>query len=231
MIDGRTVLAIIPARGGSKGLPRKNVLDVAGKPMVAWSVESAKASRYVDRVVLSTDDVEIAEVARRYGCDVPFMRPPELARDESLVDAAVIHALDHLDHQYDYLVLLEPTTPLRTGADIDACLELCVSRGAPVCISVSEPPQSPYWAVTIDTGGRVKFLFDGVLVTSRRQELARTYRINGGVYVADTAWYRRHKTFFSDETVGYVMPPERSFDIDSKLDLITVNAMLDKGAL
>jgi N-acylneuraminate cytidylyltransferase len=231
MINGKAVLAIIPARGGSKGLPRKNVLDVGGKPMIAWSVESAKRSRYVDRVVLSTDDMEIAAIARRYGCDVPFMRPPEFARDDSLIDAAVIHTLDHLDRQYDYFVLLEPTTPLRTGGDIDACIELCLSRHAPVCISISEPPHSPYWAVTLENGERVKLVFDGALVASRRQELATTYMINGGVYVADTAWYRQHKTFLADETVAYVMPPERSFDIDSMLDLVAVNAILEKGSL
>lgn len=226
MIDGKTVLAVIPARGGSKGLPRKNVLEVGGKPMIVHSLETARRARYVDRTVLSTDDAEIAEVARRFGGDVPFMRPAELARDESPIDRALIHALDQMEQPYDYLVLLEPTTPLRTAADIDACIALCRARNAPACISVSEPPHSPYWTVTLQSDDTVKLLFGDSLLSARRQELPKAYMINGGVYVARVDWYREHRTFLSPQTLGYVMPPERSYDVDSRLDLMTVNMLL-----
>lgn len=226
MIDSKRVIAVIPARGGSKGLPRKNVLDVGGKPMLAWSVEAARRSRYVDRVVLTTDDQEIAEIGKRYGADVPFIRPAELARDDSLIDGVLIHTLDSVAESYDYIVLLEPTTPLRNAEDIDACISLCNQKGAPACISISEPPHSPYWMVTRQGDATVGLLLGDSLLSSRRQDLPKAYIINGGVYVADTFWYRKKRTFLAPETLGYVMPPERSYDVDLQLDLQTVNMIL-----
>ena len=159
MISSYSVLALIPARGGSKGVPRKNVRDLAGRPMIAWTIEAAHGSRYVDRIVLSSDDEEIIKTARQHGCDVPFVRPPELATDEADSLSVVRHALSMLPEHYDFLVLLQPTSPLRVTADIDGAVERCAETGAAVCVSVCETDKSPYWMLHLEPGGVVRPLF------------------------------------------------------------------------
>ncbi len=226
MIDGKTVLGIIPARGGSKGLPRKNLLEVGDKPMLAWGIEAAAKSRYIDRTVISTDSDEIAAVARRFGGDVPFLRPAALAQDDSPIDLAILHALDTLGGNFDYFVMMEPTVPLKTTEDIDGCIALCLARRAPACVAISEPPQPPYWMVTTDSEARIGLLLGREMLARRRQELPKAYTITGAAYVARTEWYRRTRTFMDPATVGYVTPPERSVDIDTQLDLLVVNSLL-----
>lgn len=224
MIQGKKVLAVIAARGGSKRLRRKNVLEAGGKPMVAWSIVAGQGSRYIDRLILSSDDDEIIDVARQWKCDVPYRRPDGLAGDTARIEDALIHALDHIEDDYDYLVLLQATSPLRTSADIDACLELCVEAGAPAAITVSEPGKSPYWMFRLDSSGHLQPLIDGDDVP--RQNPPITYVINGAVYVARVPWFREHTKFFTPETLAHVMPPERSLDVDSEIDLLTARAIL-----
>ena len=149
MIHGKKVLALIPARGGSKGLPRKNVLLLGGRPLLAWSILAARGSAHVDRIVVSSEDREIIETAREWGAEVPFVRPAELARDETSGMDVVLHALDQAGQGFDYVVLVQPTSPLRTPQDIDACLERCLETGAPACVSVCEPAKSPHWMYTL----------------------------------------------------------------------------------
>jgi N-acylneuraminate cytidylyltransferase len=136
MIEGQSVLAVIPARGGSKGVPRKNLRDVAGRPLIAWTIAAARGSSHIDRLVLSSDDEEIMETARRHGCDVPFRRPAELATDEADSMAVVMHAVETLAERYDYVVLLQPTSPLRASADIDGAIATCLRHMAPSCVTV-----------------------------------------------------------------------------------------------
>ena len=216
MIEGKSVLAIIPARGGSKGVPRKNVRGVAGKPLIAWSIDEAKKSGYIDRLVLSSDDAEIIETAKAWGCEVPFVRPAELARDESPgIDPGALP-------KYDIVVLLQATSPLRSMADIDGCIQHCISNGAKACVSVSEAEQSPYWMYRLGSEGQMQPLMpENEFV--RRQDLPSTYILNGAVYVAFSDWLVEHKTFVSSETLGFVMPSERSLDIDTELDLQILN--------
>ena len=133
MIGDKSVLALIPARGGSKGVPGKNIRPAGGKPLIAWTIEAAKCSRYIDRLILSTDDPAIVAVAKQFGCDVPFMRPAELATDQADSMVVVRHALQAIGERYDYLVLLQPTSPLRIAADIDAAVERCLQSDAPTC--------------------------------------------------------------------------------------------------
>ena len=171
MIEGRSILAVIPARGTSRGLPGKNTLLAGGKPVIAWSIEAAQASRYVDRVILSSEDEEIMEMARQWNCEVPFARPPELATDAARIEDALLHALDTIVETYDYLVLLQPTSPLRSAEDIDRCLEICQRTGAPACVSVSEPRRSPYWMYRVEDDGRMEPLFDDGPEIHRRQDL------------------------------------------------------------
>jgi N-acylneuraminate cytidylyltransferase len=218
LIDGLRVLALVPARGGSKGLPRKNVLDLAGRPLIAWTLAAAQDSGYVDRCVVSTDDAEIAAVARANGGDVPFMRPRELARDSSGTFAAIQHALENIPG-YDILLLLQPTSPLRTGSDIDGTLEQLQRHAAPSCVSVVEPAKSPYWAYEVDDRNHLVPLLDEKLARLRRQDLPKSYVLNGAVYAARVDWLLRHKEFLGRETVPYIMPVERSMDIDTAFDL------------
>lgn len=225
MIHGKTILAVIPARGGSKGLPRKNILPLGGRPLLAWTVAAARGARLLDRFVLSSEDQEIIEVAKSVGCEVPFVRPRELAADDTPGIAPILHALRVLPERYDYVVLLQPTSPLRIASDIDDCIERCHSMGASACVSVTPATKTPYWYYRLDEQERLCPLLDGPRAT-RRQDLPECFLLNGAVYVARTQWLLETKTFLTDETLGWVMPRERSLDIDSREDLALCEVLL-----
>lgn len=220
MINGKTVLAVITARGGSKGIPRKNIRNVAGKPLIAWTIEEARKSRYMDRLILSSEDREIMDVAEKWGCEVPFARPMELALDSTPGVEPVLHAIKTLPEKYDYVVLLQPTSPLRKAEDIDGCIELCVSRSAKSCVSVTEPDKSPYWMYKLDAKGRLQSLMITGEIFNRRQDLPKVYAINGAIYIAECEWLIQKRSFVVEgETVTYEIPKERSLDIDTELDV------------
>lgn len=217
MIGGKSVLAVITARGGSKGLPGKNIRPLGGKPLLAWTIEAAKASKYVDRVITTTDDDSIMAIALACGSETPFKRQASLASDEAASIDVVLDALERCGG-YDYVVLLQPTSPLRAAGDIDGALELCEKSGAPACVSVGRAAQNPYWMFTIGQDGSMTPLFPEKL-PARRQDLSAVYALNGAVYVARTAWLVAERTFISPRTVAYEMPRERSVDIDTESDL------------
>lgn len=223
MIDGKSVLAIIPARGGSKGVPQKNIRLLAGKPLISWAIEEAGKSKYIDRIIVSTDDPVIAQTARQFGGDVPFLRPSELARDDTPGIAPVLHALDELPTKYDLVVLLQPTSPLRTIEDIDGCIGQLITTKSKSCVSVVEPDKSPFWTYSIDDKECLVPLLDNKF--DRRQDIPSVYALNGAVYVAESAWLKSKKSFVSTETVAYIMPRERSIDIDTELDLEICNIL------
>jgi CMP-N-acetylneuraminic acid synthetase/nucleoside-diphosphate-sugar epimerase len=226
MIEQLSVLAVIPARGGSKGIPRKNIHPLAGKPLIAWTAQAAAAARYIDRVILSSEDDAIIETARSLGVDVPFVRPVELARDDTPGVDPVIHAVRTVPG-YDLVVLLQPTSPLRTADDIDAAIELLVSSGAMCCVSVTEATNHPYWTYKTDTGGRLApFIEVPPGTATRRQDLPKALAINGALYVARIPWFLEHRTFLAADTIGLEMPAERSIDIDSSADLHTAEQLL-----
>lgn len=212
------ILALIPARGGSKGLPGKNIRLLAGKPLIAWSIEAALASRYLSRVVVSSEDETILDRARAYGAETPFVRPESLARDDTPGIDVVLHALDALPG-FDWVVLLQPTSPLRTTGDIDASIQRCLESGAPACVSVCEADASPWWMFSLDGDGRMRSFLPPEQRPARRQDLPALYALNGAVYVARVDWLRQTRSFLTEETVAYVMPPERSVDIDTAFDL------------
>jgi N-acylneuraminate cytidylyltransferase len=218
MIKGKTVLAIIPARGGSKGVPRKNIREVGGKPLIAWTIEEAKKSKYIDRLILSSDDEEIIKIAKSWDCDVPFVRPQELAQDDTPGIVPVLHALDMLPG-YGMVVVLQITSPLRSVRDIDDCIESCATENVKSCVSVTEAEESPYWMYTLGQKGNLQSLIPATTAFSRRQDIPPVYVLNGAVYTADCEWLRQEKTFLKEQTRGYVMPKERSLDIDTELDL------------
>lgn len=226
MISGLRVLAIVPARGGSKGVSRKNLRVVGGKPLLAWTIEAARDSRYVDRVVVSSDDDEIMAVASSWGGDVPFRRPAELARDETPGIAPVLHAVNALPG-YDLIVLLQPTSPLRQTQDIDACLEELERRAAPSCVSVCEAECHPYLAFQYLEDATLRgFVDDAAVRNMRRQDFPAAWRLNGAVYAARVPWLLDVRTFVATGTVGYRMPTERSLDVDTLEDLAAADARL-----
>lgn len=215
------MLGVIPARGGSKGVPGKNIRLVAGKPLIALAIEQAGKSAYIDRTAVSSDDQKIISVALQWGGDVPFIRPAELAADETPGIAPVLHALDQLPG-YDYVVLLQPTSPLRLLEDIDGCIHRCVSTGAPACVTVVLAAESPYWMFAVDEEFRLQSLLGLPSMGTRRQELPAAYSINGAVYVARVDWLRKTGTFINEQTTGYIMPRERSIDLDDEQDFEAV---------
>ncbi len=226
MIEDKSVLGIIAARGESKGLPGKNVRSLQGKPLIAWTIEAAKPSRFIDRLILSSEDAEIIEAAKRYGCEVPFVRPRELATDQSSIIDAIRHALETLPETYDYLVLLQPTSPLRTTEDIDNCLALCHEKGAPAAVSVVAADKPPQWMYQVDDDSRLCPVIPVKSDVFRRQDLPPVYLLNGAVYVSRCDRIKDQNDFISPETVAYEMPKNRSADIDSELDFMWVNALL-----
>jgi N-acylneuraminate cytidylyltransferase len=218
MIESQSVLAIITARGGSKRLVGKNIIPLAGKPLIAWTVEASQSSQYIDRTILSSDDKNIIKVAREYGCDVPFVRSKELSMDETNSVDVVIDALSKVPH-YDWFVLLQPTSPLRLGEDIDGCLRNVMLSGYNCAVSICETSKSPYWAFMKNEQGQLEKLIPDVYPETIRQKLPQTYTLNGAIYAARTDWFMQNRCFITDETYGYEMPKERSEDIDDYFDV------------
>jgi CMP-N-acetylneuraminic acid synthetase len=210
------VLGLIPARGGSKGIPRKNVRTIAGKPLIAWTIEAALRSSGLAKVIVSTDDDEIAAAARAVGAEVPFRRPAELAADNTPGVEPVLHAIDQLP-EHDAVLLLQPTSPLRTAGDIDALLAVAERTGAPSIVSVCEPDHHPAWMYRLGDGAVLEPLMPSPVV-ARRQDLPTAYALNGAMYFAHCNWLRLNRAFLGPETVGHPMPPERSVDIDTWFD-------------
>lgn len=210
------ILAVIPARGGSKGVPRKNIRELAGKPLIAWTIEEAKKSKYIRTTIVSSDDEEIIEVAKHYGAQVPFVRPAHLAQDDTPGVEPILHVLEKCP-EYDYVVVLQPTSPLRTVEDIDGTIERALEGNSDFCVSVSEVTQSPYWMYTLQHDSVIQPLLDVPLVF-RRQDLPKVYTLNGAVYMAKVDKLKETKNFITTETLAYTMPEERSLDIDEERD-------------
>ena len=227
-----TFVALIPARGGSKRLPRKNLLPLAGKSLLAWTVEAASSARHIDRVILSTDDAEIATMGRVSGAEVPFVRPAGLAGDSASTLDVMLHALRTLHgngETCDYLVVLQPTSPLRTAADIDAAIELLQAKRADAVISVCESEHPPEWSNTLPEDLSMSAFYRPGSRSMRSQDLPKTYRLNGAIYI-----YRARRLLASgsldmdDNSYAYVMPRERSIDIDGAFDFVLAQLLLQR---
>ena len=221
MIGGRSVLAVITARGGSKGLPRKNVLPFRGEPLIVWTIRAAQASAHIDRLIVSTDDAEIAAVCRAERCDVPFTRDPALASDTATSVDVVLDAAGRVPG-YGVVVLLQPTSPLRTPGDIDETLSLMQRSGAPSAATVSEAPCHPFLIFRRDSEERLEAYAEPPAGQSlRRQDLPEALQLNGAVYAADLAWMRANRALVkAGETAAVIMPAERSTDIDTLEDFL-----------
>ena len=221
MVNRRSI-ALIPARGGSKGLPRKNIKFINGKPLIAWTIEAALNSSCFSRVVVSTEDQEIASIAEDFGAEVPFIRPPELAGDQAKSIDVVIQALNWFAERgedYQQLGLLQPTSPLRNQRDICNAWDSFDLKKAGAVVSVCECEHSPLWMNRLPEDLSMgDFLSKGILNQSR-QGLNKFYRLNGAIYLAEKDYLLENYGFFGSRTFAFIMPQERSVDIDSELDL------------
>lgn len=230
MFNNERILGMIPARGGSKGLPGKNIRPLAGKPLLVWTIEEAKKSTYIDRLVLSSEDQKIIEVAKQYGCEVPFIRPKELALDHSSSIDVMVHCLKHLD-EYDWVMMLQPTSPFRTANDIDQCIEYCFNKKAVSCVSVTETEKSPFWMYYLDQESKLKHVIDTKKTALRRQDLPEVVSLNGAIYLVRCKWFLKNQSFISKDTIGFRMPKERSLDIDTEWDFNLANAILTMNSM
>jgi CMP-N,N'-diacetyllegionaminic acid synthase len=224
------ILGLINARGGSKSIPHKNLAPLAGKPLIAWTIEAALGSRSLARIIVSTDDPEIAETARAWGATVPFMRPAELARDDTPGIMPVLHAVEWLaeNESYlpEYIMLLQPTSPLRTTEDIEAAIDLARERRAEAVVSVNEAPTHPYWMKRLTDDGQ---LTDFLLLERpyfQRQDLPRALSLNGAIFLIRRDSLLREKTLHPARTYPYFLPAERAIDIDEPWDLYLAELVL-----
>jgi CMP-N,N'-diacetyllegionaminic acid synthase len=224
------ILAIILARGGSKRLPRKNILPLRGKPLIAWTIERARNSQFIHKIVVSTDDKDIAQISKTYGAIVPFIRPAALAGDDSPSVEAVVHALDFLKERgYNpaVVILLQPTSPLRRTSDIDRALELFLHGQCKSVVSVCELNHPLTSCFTI-ANNYMEPLLDKIKLEEANKSM-KIYVPNGAVYITSTQHVRSYNSFFSKETLPYVMPPHRSIDIDSEADFYLVDHLMGES--
>ena len=217
MYKNKTFLAIIPARGGSKRLPRKNVLDLNGKPLIAYSIEAGLDSSYIDKVVVTSDDDEILTISKKYGA-VTINRPNELASDIATTFDAIKHAVDNCE-KYDYIVLLQPTSPLRNEKHIDEAVELLESKKSNAVVSVCKMDHNPMWSNVLDHSLSMKGFLGDEILNKRGQDLDKYYRLNGAIYICETDKLLKEESFFlKDNIFAYKMNRESSIDIDEEID-------------
>jgi len=228
------MLAIIPARGGSKGVPKKNIKPLAGKPLILWTIEAAKKTEKIDRIILSTDDDEIANTCRNQGIEIPFLRPKELAQDDSKAIDNYIYTIEELkkreENIYEDFVVLQPTSPLRKAEDIDNAIELFINKDADSVISFSEASHHPLWAKKIDTNQKITNYFHEDASLKNRQELPIAYMPNGALFIFKYSLLRTKYTYYTDKTFAYIIPSERSVDIDTEFDFKFAEFLLKQYA-
>ena len=230
MIGGKSVLALIPARGGSRRLPRKNILPLGGKPLIGWSIDTGLALPEVDAVVVSTDDGEIADVARSLGAQVPWLRPVHLASDTASSNDVIAHALEHCRHQgraFDLLLLLQPTSPFRDAALLRRALAICAPTGEPV-VGFAPARSHPGWCFFVDEAGHVRPVLDGDGVTRRSQDLPPVFEVSGNLYAMGAQEFQRDRSFFTASTRALVSEDRRlNVDIDDEFDWLVAQAVAD----
>jgi len=231
MLDGKRVIAVVPARGGSKSIPGKNIRPLGGKPLLAWSIEVARQVSEIDRVIVSTDDAQIAAVGRAHGAEV-YTRPPHLATDEALVIDALKDLLRTLQAEGEtpeWAILLEPTCPLRAAEDVRDCLKLAVQGGYDSVATFKDAELNPHRAWRLIDGVPEVFI-PGAIPWLPRQKLPKAYQLNGAVYVFRTSLLAQEaKSLLVGKLGAVLMPRERSQDIDDAIDFTIVEALLKES--
>ena len=221
MINGKSVLAIIPARSGSKGIPNKNIRLLNGKPLIAWTIDAAKDSQYIDKIIVTTDSKNIAKYAKKHKADVPFLRPSELATDNTSGIEVIRHALKwHSDNNlsYDWFIYLQPTSPFRRSIHIDeALLILAGNQQSTSLRSVCEAKNNPFWMRVINAEGFLEEFIATEKLYHNRQNLPKVFMLNGAIYISDCAIFLKYKSF-NTKCIPYIMDHLSSIDIDTEDD-------------
>jgi CMP-N,N'-diacetyllegionaminic acid synthase len=225
-----TVLAIIPARAGSRGIPQKNIALVAGKPLIAWTIAAAQATPGLHRVIITTNCEKIAAVGRQYGAEVPFLRPEPLALDDTPGIYPILHALrwleEHEAYKPDYVMCLQPTSPLRNSVDISGAIDLAAEKKADAVVSVTPVLHHPAWVKRVDDSGRLQEFLPPKGGDFQRQNLPPLYALNGAIYLARRQVLMEQETWYTSDTYAWLMPPERSLDVDTPWDLYLAELIL-----
>lgn len=230
------ILAIIPARSGSKGLPDKNIKELNGKPLMAYTIEAAIKSGIFNTVFVSTDSLEYSEIAKKYGAEVPFIRDENLSKDNSKISDVIIDILEKYENfgkKFDYFMLLQPTSPLRDEVEIIATYKVLKEKTANSVIAVCEAEHSPLWMNTLNQD----LCMDKFINVSNknRQELKKYFRINGAIYLSKVEYYKKYKNFYENTSVAYIMSKEKSVDIDTILDFkfaeFLIKCLLEKESV
>jgi CMP-N,N'-diacetyllegionaminic acid synthase len=224
------ILAIIPARSGSKGLKDKNIKNLNGKPMISYTIEAAFESGIFSKVVVSTDSQKYSEIAEEAGAEVPSLRPEKLATDDSTTTDVLLHVITEMEQTfggYDYFMLLQPTSPLRTAENIKEAYNLLKEKKANAIVSVCETDHNPLWSNTLDNSLSLdNFLNDNE--NKRRQELPTYYRLNGAIYLAKVGYYKKYNDFYNNNSYAYIMTKRESIDVDDIIDFKLASLILKK---
>ncbi|MGL5053242.1 MAG: cytidylyltransferase domain-containing protein [Cetobacterium sp.] len=224
------ILAIIPARSGSKGLLHKNIKELNGKPLIAYTIEAAKKSEIFEDIFVSTDSKEYAEISEKYGATIPFLREELLSGDTSKISDVIADILDRLEKlgkKYDYFILLQPTSPLRDEDDIIKAYNLLKEKNANSVVSVCEADHSPLWMNNLDESLSMdNFIKD---LNKNRQELKKYYRINGAIYLSKVDYYKKNRNFYDNSSFAYIMLKQNSVDIDTLLDFKFAEYLIKDG--
>ena len=227
MKKDNSFLCIIPARGGSKRLPNKNIVDLNGFPLISYSVKAAKKSNIFDRIIVSTDSKKIKDISEKYGAEVPFLRPKYLSTDKSLVEDALAHLLRNVekkDKKYDYVCLVQCSTPMIIDSDFSNMVSILYSKKANMVVSVAKTPCNINWVGTLSKKLSMENFFSFCKTNS--QQFEQTYILNGAIYLGKWDIFYNKMNYYSKKTFAYIMPQQRSYDIDDIDDLKLVEFRL-----
>ena len=234
MMNEQKILAVITARGGSKGIPQKNIRPLLGKPLIAYSIQAALQSRTLNKVIVSTDDEDIAKASKQYGAEVPFIRPKHLATDTATTLSVLQHAVRYLTDKEGYLadiiVCLQPTSPLRSAEDIDQAVTLCIHTSADSVVSLSQVEHHPYWMKKVVEGRVYPLMEADDEKYPRRQDLPPVYQLNGAIRVIKRKVLLEEERIEGECSRAYIMPQERSIDIDTPIDLKLAELIMKREA-
>jgi CMP-N,N'-diacetyllegionaminic acid synthase len=221
----KTFLAIIPARGGSKRLPNKNILPMMRRPLIEWTIKSSLESQYIDKVIVSSDNKRVLSIAKAMNVD-SIVRPKKLSSDNAKTVDVISHGLNNVKGSYDYIVLLQPTSPLRTSANIDESIELLFDKNADSIVSVTKTNHSPTLSNTLPSNNSMKNFFSNKDIKMISNDLNTYYRLNGAIYIIQTKKFILENSFFTDKTFAYHMSQEQSIDIDTAYDFFCAQATM-----
>lgn len=228
------VIAFIPARAGSKGIPNKNLIDVAGKPLIQWTIEAAQKSNKIDTVVVTSDGDSILDFSKKFKGITILKRPNNLALDNTPTVPVILHAIEELKisaDEYSHLILLQPTSPLRDDKDIDKAIQSLNNSNATALISVVEPNHHPLKSFVKNSEGFLEGLVNNTYPFTPRQELPDAYLPNGAIYIVNLKAFKKYKSFFTDKTIQYIMSVDKSIDVDTTEDIKQIENQLKYNPL